>query len=376
MAYLTLDTDFKLSETVKPNIALTMGAFWPKYGYFEKYDTYTLGRFRQMGEELKLTIPFESGLTLAVTEGFGTARDGSFNYSIGNNPLYAGQSNLDLLAWFNVQVLFQKYLDASVHVNTEWMADPSQLMQVVVQPKSYFNASQAHLSVAGAEVHVNLPLAGHLWLSPSFISVKQGWALNYGTEVMHALGANAFAQNYLALSNSPSDSTGSGSVLAFGFMCENTLSGVLGRPRGSMLPDVAVSVFGLYAGANLDLPSGTTLMQSKIRQFKYGADVTLQLAEWIGLMVRGDLVNYDLDHGGYTFAGVTGRLQVASHFLSSERIYLQYTRYIYGDNIKLNGTWPWGQSLVPGSSVIQEAPAYTGQKPDQNVIKLQSEVAF
>ena len=53
-------------------------------------------------------------------------------------------------------------------------------------------------------------------------------------------------------------------------------------------------------------------MQSKIRQFKYGADATVQLAEWIGLMVRGDLVNYDLDHGGYTFLGLTGRLRPAT----------------------------------------------------------------
>ncbi len=381
MAYLTLDTDFKLSETVKPNIALTMGAWWPKFGYFEKYDTYTLGRFRQIGEQAKLTVPFDSGLTLALIEGFGTSRDGSYNFSINSNPLYASSTNLDLMTWVNLQVLFQKYVDASLHFNTEWMADPSLLMDTVMGPKSYSVASQSHLSVAGAEVNLTAPRAGHLWLSPSFISVKNGWALGTGTEVMHSLGGLGFAQNYMAWTGSPSDSTGSGSMLAFGFMYENTLSGVLGQPRGSMLPDVAVSLFGLYAGATLDLPAGSMIQQNgvpqtKIRQFKYGADATLQLADWIGLMLRGDLVNYDLDHGGYTFAGITGRVQFASHFLSSERIYFQYTRYIYGDKTVLNATWPWGQPLVAGSSVIQEAPAYSGKKPDENVIKLQSEIAF
>lgn len=376
MAYLTLDTDFKLTDTIRPNIALTTGAWWPSFGYFEKYDTYTLGRYRQIGTQAKLNIPFESGLDVSLVGGFGTSRDGSYNFTINSNPLYASSTNLTLMTWFDLQASYQKFVSAALHVSTQWMADPSLIPDVEMGPKSYAVASQSHLSVAGAEVHVRMPLAGHLWLSPSFISIKNGWALATGTEVMHSLGGLGFAQNYMAWTGSPSDSTGSGSMLAFGFLYENTLSGVLGKPRGSMLPDVAVSVFGLYGGSSLDLPAGSTLPESKLRQFKYGADATLQLAEWIGLMLRGDLVNYDLDHGGYTFAGITGRVQFASHFLSSERIYFQYSHYVYGDNIKLNAVWPWGQSLVPGSSVIQQAPAYSGKKPDENVIKLQSEIAF
>jgi hypothetical protein len=376
MAYLTLDTDFNVSG-INPNIALTVGAWWPKFGYFEKYDTYTLGRFRQIGEQLKLTIPLNPDVTVALIQGFGTSRDGSYSFTLQNiSPLYAGQTNLDLIAWANLQLIYQKYVDAGLHVNTEWMADPSLIPDTVMNPKSYTAASQSHLSVAGAEVNVTLPYFGHLWISPSFISVRNGWALGTGTEVMHSLGGFGVAQNYLALTNSPTDSTGSGSMINLGFMYENTLSGFLGRPRGSMLPDVTVSLFGLYADASLDLPSTTTIQQNKLRQFKYGLDATLQLAEWIGLMLRGDLVNYDLDHGGYTFGALTGRVQVASHFMSSERIYLQYSRYIYGDNIALNKLWPWGQSLVAGSSVIQQAPAYSGKKPDENVVKLQAEIAF
>jgi hypothetical protein len=383
MAYLTLDTDFKLSDEIKPNIALTMGAWWPKFGYFEKYDTYTLGRFRQIGEQAQLTVPFTSDLTVAVIEGFGTARDGSYNFTINNiSPLYAGQTNLDLMAWFNLQVIYQKLFDIGLHVNTEWMADPSLIPDTVMNPKSYTSASESHLSVAGAEMNLRIPGAGHLWLSPSFISVKNGWALGQGTEVMHSLGGLGFAQNYMAWTGSPADSTGTGSMRVFGFMYENTLSEVLGKPRGSMLPDLALSIFGLYAGASLDLPTGSMVLGPKgtlmtqIKQFKYGADVTAQLADWVAFMLRGDIVNYDLDDNGYVFAAVTARLQFASHFLSSERIYVQYSRYIYGDNIKLNATWPWGESLVQGSSVIQQAAAYSGSKPDANVVKLQSEIAF
>jgi hypothetical protein len=121
-------------------------------------------------------------------------------------------------------------------------------------------------------------------------------------------------------------------------------------------------------------PKGTPMTQ--IRQFKGGLDVTAQLADWVSFMLRGDIVNYDLDDNGYIFAAITTRLQFASHFLSSERIYVQFSRYIYGDKMVLNATWPWGESLVQGSNVIQQAAAYSGKTPDANVYKLQSEISF
>jgi len=381
MAYLTLDTDFKMTDTISPNIAVTMGAWWPRFGYFEKYDTYTLGRYRQIGEQAKLTVPLSSDLTVALVEGFGTSRDGAYNFSIQGNPLYAGQTNIDLMTWENLEVKYKTYVDADVHFSTQWMADPSLIPDTVMGPKSYTPATQAHISVLGGEVHVNLPLAGHLWLSPSLISVRNGWALASGTEVIHGLGGLGVAQNYLAWTGNTEASTGSGSLFNFGFLYENSLSGVLGKPRGSMLPDLSVSIFGLYVDASLDVPAsasaqGAVAPQSTIKQFKYGADANLQLAEWVGFMLRGDIVNYNVGEGGYTFAAVTARLQFASHFLSSERMYLQYSRYVYGDKIVLNANWPWGGSLVQGSSVLQQQPAYSGKQPDENVIKLQSEIAF
>jgi hypothetical protein len=286
------------------------------------------------------------------------------------------------MAWVNLQLVYRKILDVSLHVNTEWTADPNLNPDTMMMPKSWTPESEAHLSVAGAEMHLRIPNAGHLWLSPSYISVRNGWALGQGTEVLHSLGSVSFAQNYLALTNSPTDSTGSGSVLAFGFLYENSLSEVLGKSRGSMVPDLTVSVFGLYVGASLALPDTTTLRSfnflkdDKLKQFKYGADATVQMADWVAFMLRGDIVNYDLDQNGYVFAAVTARLQFASHFLSSERMYLQYTRYIYGDKIVLDANWPWFQNLVQGSSVIQQSVAYSGSKPDANVIKFQSEIAF
>jgi hypothetical protein len=390
MAYLVLDTDFGLAG-LKPNIALTMGAWWPKFGYFEKYDTYTLGRFRQMGEQLKLTVPVGDRFKAVVTQGFGTNRDGSYNYEGTNNPLYNSQTFVDLLTYENVELTDNKYVDVGLHYNTMWTADPNAPLATTVGANpgtalSYTNASQAHLTVIGAEANLIAPYAGRVWVSPSYIDVKNGWALGGdgagGTEVMHSLGGAGIATNYMGFAGIPTASTGSGSMFNLGFLYENTLSGVLGKSKGSVMPEVTLSVFGLLADASLDLPANTTSPHPppSLKELKYGADVTVQPWDWLGFMLRYDIVNLDLDLPAYVFSAITSRVVFSTHFLSSESIYLQYSRYTYGDKMVLAGTWPWNSnantgSLVPGNGILQQGP-YAGQKPDMDVVKLQATIAF
>ena len=378
LAYVALDTDLGDGD-LKPNIAFTAGAWWPSFGYFEKYDTYTLGRFRQLGGQLKATVPFTPDWAFTGVAGFGTGRDGSFNP--GAPAFYGAITGVDLLAYLNLKVNYAKYADLAFHINTEWTADPNLTQQSTPGDKSYAAAQQAHLSVVGFEGNVRVPYGGHLWLSPSFLSVRNGWALaSAGTEVMHSLSAAGIATNYMAYTGSPTDSTGSGSMFNFGFLYENTLSGVRGIAPGRV-PDVTVSLFGLLADSKLNLPTGSTLKQypilaqNEIKQFKYGLDATLQATTWFAFMLRFDEVNYALGNPGYVFASFTPRVIFSSHFLSSERIYFQYSRYFYGDNMKLNQQWPWNAPLVAGANVLQQGP-YSGMTPDQNVVKLQAEIAF
>jgi hypothetical protein len=386
MAYLTLDNDFEVAD-VKPNIALTMGAWWPQFGYFEKYDTCTLGRFRQLGEQLQLTVPLSPALTATLVQGFGTNRDGAYNPIVAqNSPLYAGKTGLDLIAWANLRVTYEKLADIGLHWNREWTRDDRLSGDgSSTDGKAYSQASQAHLSVVGGEASLRVPYAGRVWISPSLISVKNGWALGStgGTEVMHGQGGLGVATNYLQWAGAPPSSTGSGSIFGLGFLYEETLSEILGKAPGS-LPDFKFSAFGLMANASLDLPTTTTITLKTIKQLKYGLDLTVQALDWLALMGRFDTVNYDTDIPGYVFSAITGRLAISSHYLSGESIYLQYSRYIYGDKMVLAGKWEMddggsGWPLVAGSDVLQNygsPSSYYGKKPDENVIKLQAQIAF
>jgi hypothetical protein len=375
IGYLKLDSDVELSPSFKPNAAITMGAFWPKFGYFAKYDTFTLGQFRQVGEQVKLTLPLNPDFALAIVQGFGTGRDGSFNVTV--NPLYGGKTGIDLLHYENIQFTYKKYVDIGIHYNDEWTADPNLFDRGTLgSGKSYSDdASKADLSVVGAEVGLSAPYAGRVWLSPSYITVKNGWALGQGTEVMHSLGGAGIATNYMAWNNTPTSSTGSGSMFNLGFLYENTLSGVQGEAPGSVMPEVTLNFFGLLTNASLDLPAGSMVTQKSIKGFKWGADVTVQPLTWLAVMLRYDSVDMNTDKPAYIYSAITPRLIISSHFLSGESIYFQYSRYFYGDKMVLAAQWPWGTPIVAGSDIIQGG-RYTGMKPDMDVFKIQATVAF
>jgi hypothetical protein len=165
-------------------------------------------------------------------------------------------------------------------------------------------------------------------------------------------------------------------MLNLGFLYENTLSGIQGKPRGSVTPEVTLNVFGLFTDISLDLPDGSVITQDSMGQFKYGADVEVQPLDWMSVMLRWDEVNLNLgDHPGYTFSAITPRVSFFTHFLSGETFYIQYSRYRYGDRMTLAGRWPWGTPLVAGSDIVQGG-SYSGHKPDMDVVKLQASVVF
>lgn len=381
IAYLKLDSDVEILG-LKPNVALTMGAFWPGYGYFEKYDTFTLGRFRHIGEQLKFTVPVTPELTITLEQGFGAARDGKYDYGVAvAAPKYATVTGNNMVAYGNLRAEYLKYARFGLHYNYEWTRDPT-LTQGGDSGndagKTYTAAREAYMSVIGAELNLSLPLFGRLWISPSLIKLKNGWALSGdgGTEVLHSMGGAGIAYNYLGFTNSTSDSTGTGSVLNVGFTYENSLSNIL---PDFGLPDVKVSVFGLIARASLDLPEtkGQYSPPSKINQYKWGADATVLPLTWLAVTGRWDTVSL-LDRAGYVFSAITARVAFFSHFLSSESIFLQFSRYKYGDKMVLAAQYPWGSNpIVVGSDVFQNRTGgYGGKTPDESVIKLQAQVTF
>ena len=153
IAYVTLHTDVDVGG-IKPTVALSGGAWWPNFGRHEKYDTFTLGQYRQIGEQLKLTIPVTADVTTEVVQGFGTGRDGSFNLLA--PPPYQSKVGVSLLHYAHLQLNYKKVLQVGLHHNFQWTRDPNLLLQTS-SGKSYTNAHKAGLQTIGAELKVSLP---------------------------------------------------------------------------------------------------------------------------------------------------------------------------------------------------------------------------
>lgn len=371
IAYLTLDTDFALGK-LKPNVALSGGSWWPKFGRHEKYDTYTLGQYRQMGEQLKLTVPFSDAFKTTLVQGFGTGRDGSFN--LGAPPPYQDIVGLNLLTYEHVQFNYKDVFEIGLHHNMQWTRDPN-LNLNSTKGKTYTAAREAKLMTVGGEVKVKLPYAGKFWVSPSVVLIKNGWALgSAGVEVVHGLSPLALAVNYLGWGDSIPNSTGTGRLMNLGFDYENKLSNILGKETGGN-NEVRLGLFGLLVDSQRDLPVDTKITDDHVTQFKWGAELEYNPWKWVGIMARWDSVNFDTNTSGYLFSAITGRLSFYSNYLSGERIYLQYSRYQYGDYVTLAGTYPSGLPLVDGSQLTQSGP-YAGSKPDMDVIKFQADITF
>jgi hypothetical protein len=351
-AWIRLDGDFQLPSWLRwlglgflagvpANAAVQVGAFWPTFGYFPAYDTYTMGRIRQIGERIDLRVDVTPNWKVTLTQGVGGNRNGFA--SVGTVPV-VGISNkdtttaLDLLTYANLAIDYRDNVHVGLHWNRSWTTDPGNDAGLPTAGGATFqDVRDAYLQVTAAEVKLNYPRAGLVWLSPTYVQIKNGWALDPlgGVEVLHSQ-SGLFGANFMGYEGTVTNSTGSGSTFAVGGMYQNTLGGVMGRAFGTELPDLRLDVFGLLARSKRDLPSGSNL-QKDLNQLKWGASLTGQTLSWLALMLRFDRVNnaspkiVDLNIPGNDFSMLTARLIVMSHFSSGEMVYIQYTRYFLGD---------------------------------------------
>jgi hypothetical protein len=345
-AWVTLDSDFELGS-LKPHVEFKAGIFWPKWGTFGKYDTYLFGRFHQAGEAVQVDLPINPNLNLRAVHGFGTNRNGSSTAGTGATLLHYAHVGLD----------YKKEVGVGLYYNDSFTRDPSLFSgNTPAGGGAYADANQADMTVVGADVNIERAVFGHLWLATSYLKVKNGWALSETVEVMHSPGGAGIAGNYMGFGQP--GSTGSGSMVNFAFLYENSLSILQGKARGELLPDVTVNLFGMMANTNRDLTQIATI-SDKLHQLKWGTDVTVNTLNWLAFMLRYDQVHLDLDDSERTYAVITPRVVFSTHFLSNESIWLQYSRYFYGERVLLN------------QSTTQ--PYLT---PDKNVLKLQANMSF
>ncbi|MFO0674910.1 MAG: hypothetical protein U0169_00100 [Polyangiaceae bacterium] len=339
---------YRFQPVVKPfqlRVRLKAGAFWERFGWLPMYDTYVMGRVHQMGGQARVEFQYKDVLAW-LTYGVGT-------------HLEALESNqgLTLVNYAHLGASWKETIEGGLFYLDSTAREKRQLKEL----------TDASLNVVGIDGRLNMALLGSLYAATSFVKADQATYLSPALEVMHSYGGRGITENYLGTQRSEN---GTGSLWNVAFHYDFAVARFLKKvAHASPIPwggDVTASLFGVYSfvqskQADVD-PS---INRDDRKMWKYGANLDYRVNQWVGLSFRYDRVVLNVDDSANTFRIFSPRVNVFTHFMppgsvfGGEQIFLQYSRYVYNERVRLR----------PGQVQLETLP-------DDNVVKLQAQMSF
>ena len=342
-AYLT----FRVPEPFGRDSALEVraGTFWDRYGYLGKYDTYMFGRLHQMGEHLKATLKVGE-LDVELVHGLGTYRENNLARAEGGGPA----RGFTLLHQVTGSIAYRHAFKLAGYYIDSWTKDA----------RSDIGHKNNGLTVAGADLTLSGSFLGTLYVAATRVRAERAAQVAPAIEVLHSFGGAGIMANYLG-----PDSGGTGTVWSVGAQYDYSLArlgrALRGLPDDSPVTrDVVLGLFGLYAHVD-SKQAAIGPVGDGVDKMKIGTDVTFDPLSWLALSARYDWVSEQLDDSGLSFRAISPRITFRSQWLAKEQLYVQYSRYFYGDDVRA----PAGDT----------APLHVGA-PDEHVVKLQAQIGL
>ena len=367
--------------------ALNVGAFSERFGaagpYQQStgyYGTYLFGRTHTAGESLVLDFDVSPDVEIVLEHGLGAkvevtpfVKDAPpvAPYLPNQGPVPQGSN---FVHHAHVNLIYKDWLSFAAHYLSSWT--PNDLQEVTMTA-----AKEARMTVAGAEVHSDHPVAGSGYVGYSFIDAKNLLPLADGVQVLHGSTGAVFKDNYfgrLDPSVPPLLQTGaddprrddSGKLHSVLFQYILRAAPLLGRKEPG--PDVALGVFGMFNHVDAkkhDL-NGMSVPAYAFKQdkVKLGAELQVAPIEPLSIGVRFDEVMPDGGNKDIAYSAISPRIVLHSKWIGREYVILNYTRYILGKNVRPSA--PYSQPSPP------DEPLASVTKPDENLISLTAMVAF
>ncbi len=317
------------------------GAFWERFGHLPKYDTYIFSRIHQMGENVRLEFD-KDAWTLWLQHGVGTHLE----------DISANQG-LTFIHYASAGVSWDRTVELGTYVFDASARDKRPLKEL----------TDAHLGIIGVDLRADTHYAGKAYAATSYISAEQATFQSPALEVMHSFGGRGLTENYFGTQASEN---GTGSLWNVGFQYDLSLADTYKMASGSTsspLPwngDVFASLFGLYSFVNSKQASPDPLINKDGRKsFKWGAEAGYRVTEWMAFSTRYDRVVLDVGDSANSFRILSPRLAFFTSFLTREILYVQYSRYMYNERIRLR----------PGQVQLENIP-------DDHVVKIQAQMTF
>ena len=339
--WVTYRTPLDFFPFFKARLRVKGGAFWERYGHLPKYDTYIFARTHQMGENLRLELE-KDDWTFWLQHGIGTHLE----------DISANQG-LTLLHYASIGASYAHTVELGGYVFDNQARDKRALTQL----------TDASMGIIGVDLRADTHLAGRVYGATSYISAEQATFMAPAVEVMHSNGGRGIAENYLGTQSSEN---GTGSLWNVALQYDLSLADLhkwWSGGRASPLPwqgDVNASLFGVYTFVQSKQQSQDPLVnRDDHNAFKWGADAGYRVTEWISASLRYDRVVLDLDDSANSFRILSPRISFFTSFITREMLYIQYSRYLYNERIRLRS----------GQQNLETIP-------DDHVLKIQAQMSF
>ncbi len=311
------------------DVSLTVGSFSNRYGTMGKYDagmyeTYLFGRTRVAGETLALKYYVTPDVSLHLEHGIGAKLDvipfeqpmPRPEYLPYPGPVPQGST---FLHHAHAGIGLGKKLKLGGHYLTAFTPDDHNAPGT--------ESRKGRMSIYGGEIRFNGDVFGDGYAGYSHIDASHILPLADAIEVLHSSGGWQFKNNFFGRFNprtgmTPADDSGEVDSVAFQYAL--SLGKIARYPTrfGGNGPDLTLTLFGMFNSVSSDTQSHDKL--------KYGADLFYSAFDALGLGVRYDLVQPNLDDNDQSFAVLSPRIVLRSAFVAHERVTLAYSRYFNG----------------------------------------------
>jgi hypothetical protein len=320
----------------KGGFVWNVGVFQNRYGAAGRYDagkyeTYLFGRTHVAGETITGFYHFSDFFTLTLEHGIGAKLEVFPRYAGVADPgptPYPGpvQQGAQLVHHGHVMASIGPNLSIGAHYITTWTADARAMSE-----------KDGRITTMGLDAKLSDSRFGDAYLGYSHLDSKNPIRVGEGLEILHSIAGWNLRDNYFG-----NASTGSGQIDTVLFQYSLSIAKYLlyPEPFWGQGPDIVVSLFGMYNHVSSDDPMFT----GATSKLKWGAEATYTPLDFLGISMRFDRVQPDLDDSTVAFSQISPRIVLRSAFVTHEQVLIQYTRYFYGDHV--TGAYPWG-SLPP-----------------------------
>jgi hypothetical protein len=327
------------------HLGINVGAFSNRYGTMGEYDeghygTPIIGRTNGVGENVVARLALGDWV-VAAEQGFQGQLDKPpvGLVSDGWNGFADPNTGTSLVHHEHLGINYRRQLTLGLHYMQAWSQDDRAAQ--ALQP-------DGTITVAGADVRFSASHLGHFYLGSSYTDAERSRSVGRILEVLNTQGGPGLMRNYLG-----PNSGGSGQLFTLASEYNLSLARLLLYPNDydGLSPDIVISLFGMYTHVSSADPAFDSVDKIKI-----GGEGTYTLASWFAASLRLDHVRPNLDDSEQAFSVISPRVIFRSDWQSRDQVVLQYSRFIYGDNVVVRSGYP-----------AEEDPTL---EPDEHVVSL------